>query len=318
MYMLQIRPKLNPEKKKRKIFIKEDAPLYLMALPTVIYLIIFCYLPMAGLIMAFQNLNITKGIFGSPFVGFKNFEFLFSTTDAWVITRNTVCYNLVFIVVNLIISICMALMLSSLRSAIYAKTMQTVYMMPYFLSYAVIAIVVNAFLDRDDGLVNAIIKMTGDPGKTNWYHQAGLWPPLLVFVNAWKGVGYQTVLYLAVIAGISTDYYEAAVLDGATKFQQARYITIPHLRYIVGISLILSMSHIFRGDFGLFFTVPMDEGKIYAVTDVIDTYIYRALTYLNNVGMSTAAGLYQSVVGFILVLIVNRIVNRIDPDSAMF
>ena len=153
MYMLQIRPKLNPEKKKRKIFIKEDAPLYLMALPTVIYLIIFCYLPMAGLIMAFQNLNITKGIFGSPFVGFKNFEFLFSTTDAWVITRNTVCYNLVFIVVNLIISICMALMLSSLRSAIYAKTMQTVYMMPYFLSYAVIAIVVNAFLDRDDGLV---------------------------------------------------------------------------------------------------------------------------------------------------------------------
>ena len=228
------------------------------------------------------------------------------------------CYNLVFIVVNLVISISLALMLSSLRSGRYAKTVQTVYMMPYFLSYAVVAIVVNAFLDRDDGLVNAILKLTGEVGKTNWYHQIEVWPPLLVFVNAWKGVGYQTVLYLAVISGISIDYYEAAVLDGASKFQQARYITIPHLRYIVGISLILSMSSIFRGDFGLFYNVPMNQGKIYPVTDLIDTYIYRALTYLNNVGMSTAAGLYQSVVGFVLVLIVNKIVNRIDPDSAMF
>ena len=305
-------------KRGKKVFRKEDAALYLMALPTVIFLLIFCYLPMGGLVMAFQDLNITKGIFSSPFVGLKNFEFLFSTTDAWVITRNTVCYNLVFIVVNLVISISLALMLSSLRSGRYAKTVQTVYMMPYFLSYAVVAIVVNAFLDRDDGLVNAILKLTGEVGKTNWYHQIEVWPPLLGFVNAWKGVGYQTVLYLAVISGISIDYYEAAVLDGASKFQQARYITIPHLRYIVGISLILSMSSIFRGDFGLFYNVPMNQGKIYPVTDVIDTYIYRALTYLNNVGMSTAAGLYQSVVGFVLVLIVNKIVNRIDPDSAMF
>jgi putative aldouronate transport system permease protein len=317
MFMLQTRPDIK-RKKVRNPLRKEDGALFVMALPTVIYLLIFCYAPMAGLIMAFQNLNITKGIFNSPFVGFKNFEFLFSTTDAWVITRNTVSYNLVFIVVNLIISISLALMLSSLRSGGYAKTMQTIYMMPYFLSYAVIAIVVNAFLDRDDGLVNAILKLMGEAGKTNWYHQLKLWPPLLVFVNAWKGVGYQTVLYLAVISGISTDYYEAAVLDGATKFQQARYITIPHLRYIVGISLILSMSSIFRGDFGLFWNVPMDTGKLYPVTDVIDTYIYRALTYLNNVGMSTAAGMYQSIVGFILVLVVNHIVNKIDPDSAMF
>lgn len=305
-------------KKRKKTFQKEDVALYLMALPTIIYLIIFCYVPMGGLIMAFQDLNITKGIFKSPFVGLKNFEFLFSTTDAWVITRNTVCYNLVFIVINLFISISLALMLSSLRSGRYAKTVQTIYMMPYFLSYAVVAIVVNAFLHRDNGLVNSILRLMGEPGKTNWYHQIRIWPPLLVFVNAWKNVGYQTVLYLAVISAISVDYYEAAVLDGATKFQQACYITIPHLRYIVGISLILSMSSIFRGDFGLFYNVPMNSGKVYPVTDVIDTYIYRALTYLNNVGMSTAAGLYQSVVGFVLVLIVNKIVNKIDPDSAMF
>jgi putative aldouronate transport system permease protein len=315
--MSKTRANVKLEKKNTK-FHKEDSALYFMALPTLIYLLIFCYLPMCGLIMAFQDLNITKGIFKSPLIGFKNFKFLFSTSDAWIITRNTVCYNLVFIVVNLFISVSLALMLSSLRSGRYAKTVQTIYMMPYFLSYAVVAIVVNAFLDRDDGLVNSILKLLGEPGKTNWYHQIKLWPPLLVFVNAWKHVGYQTVLYLAVISGISVDYYEAAVLDGATKFQQARYITIPHLRYIVGISLILSMSSIFRGDFGLFYNVTMNSGKIYSVTDVIDTYIYRALTYLNNVGMSTAAGLYQSLVGFVLVLVVNRIVNKIDPDSAMF
>lgn len=304
--------------KGRKNLKKEDGALFLMALPAILYLLIFAYLPMAGLVMAFQDLNITKGVFSSPFVGFKNFEFLFSTTDAWVITRNTVAYNLVFIVVNLAISVTLSLMLSSLRSSKFAKITQTVYMMPYFLSYAVVAIVVNAFLHRDNGVVNSFLRMMGNTGMTNWYHQTSIWPPLLVFVNAWKGCGYQTVLYLAVISGISRDYYEAAVLDGATKFQQARYITIPHLRFIIGISLILSMGSIFRGDFGLFFNVTMDTGRLYPVTDVIDTYIYRALTYLSNVGMSTAAGLYQSLVGFVLVLVSNKIVNRIDPESAMF
>ncbi|NMA94954.1 MAG: sugar ABC transporter permease [Clostridiales bacterium] len=301
-----------------KLINAEDFPLYLMALPTVLYLVIFCYLPMVGLVMAFQDFNITKGILTSPFVGFRNFEFLFSTTDAWVITRNTVVYNLVFIVVNLVISITLALMLSSLRSAAYAKTMQTIYMMPFFLSYAVVAILVNAFLDRDNGLVNVIIRSTGEPGLINWYHRPKIWPPLLVFVNAWKGVGYQTVLYLAVISGISVELYEAAVLDGATNWQKARYITLPHLRHIIGISLILSMGSIFRGDFGLFYNVPMDNGMLYPVTDVIDTYIYRALIYLSNVGMSTAAGLYQSVVGFVLVIVANKIVTKLDADSAMF
>jgi len=273
---------------------------------------------MAGLIMAFQNMNITLGVFKSPFVGLRNFEFLFTSTDAFIITRNTVLYNLIFIVVNMVVSVCAALLLSTLRSSLYAKTMQTIYMMPYFLSWAVVAIVVNAFLDRDNGLVNMIMERMGRKSTTNWYHQTRIWPPLLVAVNAWKNVGYQTVLYLAVISGISTDYYEAAVLDGASNWQQAKYITIPHLRFIVGISIILAMSNIFRGDFGLFYNVPMNSGRLYPVTDVIDTYIYRCLTYLNNVGMSTAAGMYQSVVGLIMVLIVNWIITKIDPESAMF
>lgn len=284
-----------------------------MALPTVVFLIIFCYFPMGGLVMAFQELNIAKGIFGSPFVGLKNFQFLFSTSDAFTITRNTVLYNLVFIVTNMTLAVVTALLLSELRSRRMAKTLQTVYMLPYFLSWAVVAIVLFAFIERDFGYINRLMG-----SKTDYYRVREIWPPLLVAVNAWKNVGYQTVLYLAVISGISHEYYEAAVLDGANKRQQARYITIPQLRLIIGISIIMAMGNIFRGDFGLFYVVTRNTGRLYPVTDVIDTYIYRGLTSLGNVGMATAAGLYQSVVGFVLVLVVNKIVNKIDPDSAMF
>lgn len=304
---------------KKKHFIeKDDRALYVMALPTVIFLIIFAYTPMIGLIMAFQDYNVNLGMFGSKFVGFANFKYLFTTTDAWIITRNTVCYNVVFMVVNNCLAMAMAMLLSELTARRYAKVLQTVYMLPYFLSWTVVAIVVTAFLDRDKGLVNQIIKAMGGAGKTNWYQQKALWPLLLVGINAWKGVGYGTVLYLAVISGISHDFYEAAVLDGATKLQQAWYITLPQLRMVLCISIILAMGSIFRADFGLFYSVTLDSGRIYAVTDVIDTYIYRGLTKLANVGMSTAAGMYQSVVGLIMVLIANKVVTKIDPDSAMF
>lgn len=304
---------------KKKHFIeKDDRALYVMALPTVIFLIIFAYMPMIGLVMAFQDYNVNLGMFGSKFVGFANFKYLFTTTDAWIITRNTVCYNVVFMVVNNCLAMAMAMLLSELTARRYAKVLQTVYMLPYFLSWTVVAIVVTAFLDRDKGLVNQIIKAMGGAGKTNWYQQKTLWPFLLVGINAWKGVGYGTVLYLAVISGISHDFYEAAVLDGATKLQQAWYITLPQLRMVLCISIILAMGSIFRADFGLFYSVTQDSGRIYAVTDVIDTYIYRGLTKLANVGMSTAAGFYQSVVGLIMVLIANKVVTKIDPDSAMF
>ncbi len=290
-----------------------------MAAPTVVWLIVFCYAPILGLVMAFQDLNITAGILGSPYVGLKNFIFLFSSTDAWVITRNTVCYNVIFILVNMVLAVLMALLLSELRSRIAAKGLQTVYMLPYFLSWAVVAIILSAFLDRDYGLINRLMLSLGkQETKVDYYTRREIWPPLLILINAWKGVGYQTVLYLAVISGISTEYYEAAVLDGATKRQQAWYITIPHLRMVISISIIMAMGSIFRGDFGLFYVVTKDTGRLYPVTNVIDTYIYRALTRLSNVGMATASGMYQSVVGFFMVLGVNAVVNRIDPDSAMF
>ena len=303
---------------KRRFFRREDLPLYIMALPTIIFLLMFCYAPMFGLVMAFQDFKVDKGFFGSQFVGLNNFKFLFSSTDAWVITRNTVCYNLVFIVVNTSLAILMSLMLSELHSSKLAKTLQTIYMLPYFLAWTVVAIVVSGFLDRGYGLVNKIIRALGGKGKTDWYKERELWPWLFVFLNAWKGVGYSTVLYLAVISGISNDYYEAAVLDGATKIQQARYITLPHLRTVMCITLIMSLGSIFRGDFGLFYSVTKDNGRLYPVSDVIDTYIYRSLTTMSNAGMTAAAGFYQSVVGFITLITANWVVTKIDSDSAMF
>lgn len=291
--------------------------LWLMTAPAVIALFIFNYLPMAGLVMAFQRLDFKKGIFTSPFVGFKNFEFLFSTTDAWVITRNTILYNVAFIVLNLVCSVALAIIMSELTCKIYSKVLQTVFIMPNFLSMVVIATIVYAFLSPTDGFVNSFLLEYGY-SPVNWYNEKGAWPFLLVLVYLWKNVGYSAVVYMAVISGISAEYYEAAALDGASKLQQVRYITIPHLRSIIVIKLIMAIGKIFRADFGLFYTVPRDSGSLYPVTNVLDTYIYRGLTQLNNIGMSTAAGLYQSVVGFILVLVANKIVTMIDPDSAMF
>jgi len=291
--------------------------LYVMALPAVLCQLIFQYIPMAGIVMAFQKLDLRKGIFSSPWVGLKNFEFLFASTDAWVITRNTIFYNVAFIVLDLFLSVTLAIFLSELRAKRYSKGLQTVFIMPHFLSMVVISMVVYAFLSPEKGYVNMIMEQMGrDP--VNWYNTKTIWPFLLVLIYLWKNVGYSSVVYLAVISGISGEYYEAAMLDGATKFQQAKYITIPHMRTIVCIKLIMAIGKIFRADFGLFYTVPRDSGAIYSVTNVLDTYIYRGLMQLNNPGMSTAAGLYQSVVGFILVLIANKIVSKIDSDSAMF
>ena len=303
----------------KKRFRREDLPLYIMALPTVVWLVIFCYLPIFGLVMAFQDLNITKGIWGSPFVGLKNFQFLFVSTDAWVITRNTVCYNLVFIAVNLILAVLMSLLLSELRSRMMAKTLQTIYMLPHFLSWAVVAIVLGAFLDYDYGIVNRVmINLGRQTTKLDWYQQRSLWPGLLVGINAWKNVGYSTVLYLAVISGISQDYYEAAVLDGANKLQQAWYITIPHMRLVIGVSLILSMGNIFRGDFGLFYQTVKSSALLQPVTDVIDTYVFRLLINNSDVGVSAAAGLYQSVLCFLTITICNKLVKKVDPDYALY
>ena len=307
----------NPIRSVWRKHIKHYYVLYLMALPAVLVFLVFSYVPMLGLVMAFQDLNIAKGIFGSKFIAWKNFEFLFSTTDAWIITRNTVCYNIVFILLNMFLAVLLSILLNELYSKKLAKTLQTIFIMPHFLSMTVVAIIVFSFLSVNNGYLNKMIMSLGYK-KVNWYMEPKYWPVILVVVNIWKGIGYQAVVYLASISNISDEYYEVAILEGANKLQQTWYITIPYLKAIITIMLILSIGGIFRADFGLFYTVPQDSGALYPVTDVIDTYIYRSLTTLNNIGMATAAGLYQSVVGFILILIANKIVSRTSPEHAMF
>ena len=279
---------------------------------------------MAGVLMAFQRYSSMLGFFKSPFIGFENFRFLFATTDAYVITRNTVLYHFAYLLVGMLLAVAAALILSSLRSKRAAKTLQTLYMMPYFLSWTVVAAAVNALISQG-GAVDLLLRtLNVVPFADSWYMTKGFWPPFLIIISSWKNVGYSTVLYLAVISGISAELYEAAMIDGATKFQQAWRITIPHLRFIITISLIMSMGSIVRGDFGLHLAVPTasasdgNNGFIFPVIDIIDTYIYRSLIKIGNVGMSAAAGLYQSAVGLVMVLLSNKLVNKIDPDSAMF
>lgn len=312
--------RLKPSIPKKNAFlldIQRHWRVYLMGAPGIILLFIFSYVPLIGLVMAFQDLDLSKGVFTSPWYGLNNFKFLFSTSDAWIITRNTICYNAVFIVLGLVLSVALALLINELTSKLLAKILQTIYIMPYFLSMVVVAMIVFSFLNFENGYVNAIIKEDG--GKAvYWYNRTDVWVWLLVVIHIWKSVGFNSVLYTAVISGISPEYYEAAALDGASRWQQIRYITLPQLKGIMAINLIRSCGNIFRGDFGLFYTVPNNEGALYPVTNVLDTYIYNSLMNSPNIGMSTAAGFYQSIVGLILVLTVNKIVKHLDSDSAMF
>ena len=291
--------------------------LHLMALPGVVALLVFSYAPKFGALVAFQKFNYKKGFFGSEFIGLKNFEFLFTTNDAWVITRNTVLYNLVFIVLGMTLAVILAMLLNEIRSKRLAKYIQTVYMMPHFLSATAVSMLVFCFLSDTSGILNNLLKALGQPTKS-WYMERGPWPFFLVIINLWKGVGYSSIVYLASITGISQEYYEAAMIDGATRPQQARYITLPQLRPILTIMLIQSIGGIFHGDFGLFYSVPRNSGVLFPVTNVIDTYIYRSLKEASNYGMSSAAAFYQSIVGFFLMVGSNAIVRKISPEYALF
>ncbi|MEA4889556.1 MAG: ABC transporter permease subunit [Clostridiaceae bacterium] len=291
--------------------------LHLMALPTIVLVFLFSYAPMFGIVVAFQDYKAALGVFGSKFTGLKNFEFLFASTDAWNITRNTIVYNVIFIVMNFFLSILLAILFSEMWSKKLYKTLQTIYIMPNFLSYAVVSMIVYAFLNGGCGYLNTLLESMGFEGQ-NWYQTRSFWPGFLIFLNAWKSVGWSSIIYTATITGISMDYYEAAMLDGASKIQQAIHITIPHLKYIMIILFIMSIGSIFHGDFGLFYTVPQNNGYLYPVTDVIDTYIYRALTQMTNTGMSMAASLYQSVVGFVMIILSNWLVRVYDPESSLF
>ena len=297
--------------------LKRYIPLYLMLIPGAVYLMINNYAPMAGIVVAFKNYNYQKGIFGSDWNGIKNFTFLFKTKDAWTITRNTICYNLVFIILGTIAAITVAILLSELKNTRAKKTYQTIVLLPFLVSIVVVSYIVYGFLSTEYGLVNHQLQRFGSD-KISWYSTEKYWPVILVMVHAWKNIGYNTILYYATLMGIDTSYYEAAVVDGATRWQRIRYITLPSLIPTISILTLMSISKIFYSDFGLFYQIPMNSGPLIDVTNTIDTYVYRGLMEQGNVGMSSAAGVYQSLVGFALVMIANLIVRKKDPENALF
>ncbi len=306
---------------KRK-FTKDDMELTILALPTFVWYCLFSFLPMIGIIIAFKNFRITSGgflhsLFSSSWVGLKNFRFLFVTQDAYLIIKNTLLYNAAFIILGILIPVTLAILIKQLLNPKLAKIYQTAMFLPHFLSWVVVSYFVFAFLSTDKGLINNMLISLGEPA-VQWYASKGSWPFILVFMNVWKGMGYSMVVYLAAITSIDISYYEAAVIDGATKWQQTRYITIPALKQIAIIMFILAVGSIFRADFGLFYQVPRNSGIIYDVTVVIDTYVYKALAGTGNIGMSSAAAFLQSTVGCMTIILANILVRKIDKESALF
>jgi len=294
----------------------------LMVLPGTLWFLIFSYLPMAGTVIAFKQYRYDRdgfwaSIVNSKWVGWDNFKFLFQTNDAYVITRNTVLYNVAFIVLGLVLSVAMAIVLVEITNKRLSKWYQTGMFLPYFLSWVIVGYFVFSLLSSDKGMLNQILGWFGAE-KVNWYAEKKYWPYMIVLINLWKGIGYNSVVYLAAIVGIDRSYYEAAMIDGAGKWQQIRNITVPMLTPLMVILTLLAIGRIFYADFGLFYQVTRDSGALYSVTNVIDTYVYRGLKTTGEIGMSTAAGLYQSVVGFLLVLGSNYVVRKINKDNALF
>lgn len=302
--------------KKRKQ-IKRFLPIYIMALPGLIYLFINNYLPLPGLVLAFKKFSAKKGIFGSDFVGFQNFKYLFVTKDAWVITRNTILYNLVFIIVNTVLAVFVAILLAEMTSKM-KKIYQCLLLLPFMISMVIVSYLVFGFLSAENGFLNNTVLPLFGKDPIVWYMEKKYWPFILTFVCAWKVIGYNSIIYISTILGIDRGIYESAAIDGASKWMQIRKITIPLLKPTIIMLTLLAVGRIFYSDFGLFYQVPQNQGALFAVTNTIDTYVYRGLLELGNMSMSSAAGLYQSVIGFILILGANLVVRKIEPDSALF
>ena len=293
-----------------------------MVMPGAIWLLLIRYLPMLGVVIAFKNYKAQKpntfwnNLIKSDWVGLKNFQFLSSPATATMI-RNTLAYNAVWIALVLVIAVTFAVMMSELKNRFMAKAYQTMMFFPYFLSWVVASYFVLAFLDPTSGMIPFLQKASGQT-PTSFYHDTTWWPLILTLCNLWKNLGYSAVLYLAAITGIDTTQYEAAAVDGATKWQQVLHVTLPNIRPMIVILLIMSVGKIFNADFGLFYNVPQNSGPLYPVTQVIDTYVYNTYANTHNLGMSAAAGLLQSVVGCICIVITNGVVRRIDAESSLF
>jgi putative aldouronate transport system permease protein len=322
--MLSSKGEAPIKKKKRRRFTWDDFELTLLSLPTVAWFIAFCYIPLFGIVFAFKNYKYKPGtgfiyslFVHSKWVGLENFKFLFRSPDIYNIFRNTIGYNLIFIIIGVTLPVALAIMITQLRSRKLAKVCQTAVFLPHFLSWVVISYFVYAFLSTDKGLINNIIIATGGE-RIMWYQNKAYWPFILVFINTWKTFGYSMVVYMATITGIDRNLYESAVIDGATKWQQCKGITLPLLRPIISIMFILNVGHIFSTDFGLFYQVTRDSNSLIDVTQTLDVYVHKALLQSNNYNYSSAVSLLQNTLGCILLIAASLVVKRIDPESGLF
>lgn len=293
--------------------INKNRTLFLMLIPGLIVLFFNNILPMCGMLIAFKDIDYQAGFWKSPWCGIYNFKYLFSSNQAWLITRNTLGYNIIFIIIGATIAVALAIGFNEVLNRKAAKFYQTVMFLPYFLSWVVISYLVFSLLSVDLGLFN---KMTGR--AVEWYSQPKYWPFIIVFVNTWKWTGYDSVIYLATIIGFDKSLYEAAAVDGASRWKQLTKITLPLLKPTIIILTIMKVGRIFFTDFGLFYNVTRNSGLLYDVTNTIDTYVYRALMQTGDIGMASAAGFYQSIVGLLTILLTNYIVKKIDGESALF
>lgn len=306
------------EKARKRFRWKKWISIFIMMSPGMLYLFINNYIPIFGLVIAFKKVDFRVGIMNSPWAGLSNFTYLFKTPDAFIITRNTLLYNVAFIFINTTLSMIFAIFINDMKNRYCKKIYQSAVLLPYLMSVVIIGYIVYALLSPDKGMINnGILKPMGKT-PVSWYMEPRYWPFILILVNAWKGIGYNCLVFIAGLAGISQGYYEAAQLDGATKWQQIKYITLPCMKTTIITLVLLNVGRIFYSDFGLFYQIPMNSGALFDVTNTIDTYVYRSLLQLGNIGMASAAGFYQSLVGFTLILICNLIVRRIDRDSALF
>ena len=309
---------MNKTKKKNRALsdFKRSLPFLFLALPGFITLVVFRIVPLFGLILPFKDYKPALGFFGSKWVGFRNFKFLFGNADVQIATRNTIYYNLVGIIVGIIAGVTIALLLYELSNK-YVKIYQTILYLPHFISFVVVAFIVKGLLDLNYGVLNNVIQYFGGQ-PVEWYAEPKYWYWIIPILSVWKGLGNGAIMYYAALIGISPELYESARIDGAGKLQQVWHISIPMIKNVIIVLFILNIGKIMHADLSLYYNVPLNLGQLYPATDVLDTYVLRALKTLGDVGMSSAAALYQAVVGFILVILSNTIAKKVDPESVMF
>lgn len=296
---------------------KKNKALFAMAAPAFVLVLVMSYLPMSGLVLAFKSYRYDMGVFGSPFNGLDNFKYLFSSGTGWLITRNTILYNLLNLITSQLIAVIIAIFISEIRHKKFKKVTQTVILMPYFISWVVVGVFVFSLLNYESGMINNIVRIFGGE-PINFYMKPSAWPVIICLFNAWKWTGYNSVIYIAAITGVDGEINEAAAIDGATIFQRIRYITIPSIRPTLITMILLQVGRILRGDFEMFYQIVGNNGQLFNATDVIDTYVFRSLVTNPDIGMTAAATLYQSVLCFVIIMVVNAIVKHVDEEYALF